>query len=63
MSATKLRDRMASQETPPLSLQHGVRCVPDDGVMVEDVLVAVGDEVGSESIIYASRMNKRLLYL
>lgn len=61
MSATKLRDRMASQETPPLSLQHGVRCVPDDGVMVEDVLVAVGDEVGFESIIYASRMNKAVV--
>lgn len=52
---------MASPETPPLSLQHGVRCVPDDGVMVEDILVAVGDEVGFESIVYASRMNKAVV--
>ena len=38
-----------------------MRCVPDDDVMVEGVLVAVGDEVGFESIIYASRMNKAVV--
>lgn len=40
----------------PVSLRHGVRCVPVNGAMVEDVLVAVGKEIGYENITSASRM-------
>ncbi len=47
--------------TPPVSLRHGVRCVPADGVTVEDVLMAVGEEIGFENILSASRMNKAVV--
>ena len=41
-----------------LSLRHGFRCVPENGVKVEEVLLAVGEQVGAEIIHSASRMNK-----
>ncbi len=44
--------------TPPVSLHYGVRCVPVNGATVEDVLMAVGEEIGYENILSASRMNK-----
>ncbi len=44
-----LRGEMASQ-VEALSLHNGFRCVPADGVMVEDVLVAAGEAVGHENI-------------
>ena len=50
---------MASQlggET--LSLRNGVRCIADSSTSVEDVLVAIAEQVGGENINYASRMNK-----
>ena len=31
-----------------LSLRHGFRCVPENGVKVEQVLLAVGEQVGAE---------------
>lgn len=46
---------------PSLSLRHGVRCVPDPGVTVEEVLVGVGEQVGYEKIASASRMNKAVV--
>lgn len=53
---------MASHvETPFLSSRNGFRCMPGDGVMVEDVLVAVGEQVGYENISSASRMNKAVV--
>lgn len=44
-----------------LSLRHGVRCVPDADSNVEDVLVAVGEQIGYKNIISASRMNKAVV--
>lgn len=41
-----------------LSLQHGIRCVTQAGVPVEDVLLDVAEPVGHENIISASRVNK-----
>uniref|UniRef100_A0A0F8C3I3 CCHC-type domain-containing protein n=1 Tax=Larimichthys crocea TaxID=215358 RepID=A0A0F8C3I3_LARCR len=49
---------MASSETPSLSIRHGVRVQPDPSVPVEEVLLAVGDQVGHANLSYASRMNK-----
>jgi len=46
---------------PPVSLRNGVRCVPAPGVEVEDVLVAVGEQIGFENIFSASRMNKAVV--
>lgn len=49
---------MASNvEAPFLSLRNGFRCVTYDGVVVEDVLVAVGEQVGHENITSTSHMN------
>ena len=53
---------MASQlggET--LSLRNGVRCIADSSTSVEDVLVAIAEQVGGENINYASRMNKAVV--
>lgn len=44
-----------------VSLRHGVRCVPAQGVTVEDVLLAIGEKVGYENITTASRMNKAVV--
>ena len=49
----------SAQET--LSIQHGFRCVPENGVKVEEVLLAVGEQVGAEFIHSASRMNKAVV--
>ncbi|XP_038548046.1 fukutin-like [Micropterus salmoides] len=47
--------------TPPVSIRHGVRCVTANGVNVEEVLLAVGQEIGYENISSASRMNKAVV--
>ena len=47
----------AMGQTSSLSLQHGVRLLPDPAV-VEEVLLAVGDQVGHDKLSHASRMNK-----
>lgn len=53
---------MAShEEVPFLSLRNGFRCVPEDGVTVEDVLISAGREVGHDNIVSASRMNKAVV--
>ena len=52
---------MASAGTPPMSLRHGVRLVPQLSSTVEQVLLAVGEQVGHGNITYASRMNKALV--
>ncbi|KAG1924522.1 ubiquitin-conjugating enzyme E2 variant [Pimephales promelas] len=53
---------MAShEEMPSLSLRNGFRCVPEDGVTVEEVLISAGGEVGHENIVSASRMNKAVV--
>lgn len=44
-----------------LSLRHGVRCVPEAGVSVEEVLVAIGEQVGYDNVVSASRMNKAVV--
>ena len=52
---------MASSETPSLSTRHGVRVQPDPSVPVEEVLLAVGDQVGHANLSHASRMNKGMV--
>ncbi|TWW82343.1 hypothetical protein D4764_01G0021580 [Takifugu flavidus] len=49
---------MASSGTPSLSIRHGIRVQPDPSVPVEEVLLAVGDQVGHANLSYASRMNR-----
>jgi hypothetical protein len=44
-----------------LSLRHGFRCVPENGVKVEEVLLMVGEQVGADFRHSASRMNKALV--
>lgn len=53
---------MASSGTRPPSIRHGARIVPpDNNVTVEEVLLAVGEQVGHEKLIFASRMNKAVV--
>ncbi|TWW76579.1 hypothetical protein D4764_13G0012410 [Takifugu flavidus] len=49
---------MASSGMPSLSIRHGIRVQPDPSVPVEEVLLAVGDQVGHANLSYASRMNR-----
>lgn len=49
------------QGSPPLSLRNGCRCVPEPGVIVEDVLLVVGGQIGFDNIVSASRMNKAVV--
>ncbi|KAM9481499.1 extracellular calcium-sensing receptor-like [Clarias gariepinus] len=44
-----------------LSLRNGVRCVTDNGVLVKEVLLAVGEQVGCDNIYSVSRMNKAVV--
>lgn len=44
-----------------LSLRHGVRCMAEPGVNVEDVLIAAGEQIGYDNICSASRMNKAVV--
>ncbi|KAL1253305.1 hypothetical protein QQF64_017998 [Cirrhinus molitorella] len=52
---------LPGERAPSLSLRHGVRCVPEQGVTVESVLLAVGEQIGCENISSASRMNKAVV--
>lgn len=53
---------MASAETPPLSIRHGIRIVPPEPqVTVEEVLLAVAEQIGHEKLQFASRMNKAVV--
>lgn len=48
---------MSSDSDPDensLSPEHGFRCIPEPSVDLEDLLLAVGEEVGCENIISAS---------
>ncbi|KAK3509861.1 hypothetical protein QTP70_016398 [Hemibagrus guttatus] len=38
-------------------------CVPEESVMVEDVLIALGEKVGFENIISASRMSRAVVVI
>ena len=51
---------MASQPSTEetLSIRHGFRCVPENGVNLEEVLLVVGEQVGAEFIHSASSVNK-----
>lgn len=50
-----------AQGAPTLSLRNGCRCVPDLGVTVEDMLLAIGEKVRYEDIVLASRINKAVV--
>lgn len=45
----------------PLSLRNGVRVASPPSSSVEQVLLAIGEQVGHANISYASRMNKALV--
>lgn len=50
-----------AQGTPTLSLRNGCRCVPEAGVTVEELLMSIGQIIGFENIVSASRMNKAVV--
>ena len=53
---------MASPGTPPPSLRQGVRIVPPgEDIRVEEVLLAVGEQVGHENVLFASRMSRAVV--
>lgn len=53
---------MASQsDGETLSLRNGVRCVTESSASVQDVLVAIAEQVGGGNIDSASRMNKAVV--
>lgn len=51
----------SSGDLSRLTLRHGLKCTPDDSISVEDVLVAVSEQVGGINIKSASRMNKAVV--
>ena len=53
---------MASPGTSPPSIRQGVRIVPpENDISVEEVLLAVGEQVGHDKLCFASRMNKAVV--
>ena len=44
-----------------LSRNHSVVCVPPDEVIVEHVVIAIGNIIGMDKICAASQMNKRVV--
>lgn len=48
-------------EEPSLSLRNGFRCVPEACTVIEEVLLATGEQVGHQNITSASRMNKAVV--
>lgn len=44
-----------------LSAKHGLKCMPDSSVSVEECLLAIKQEVGAANIKSASRMNKSIV--
>ncbi len=44
-----------------LTLERGCKCMPEDSVSIEDVLIAISEQVGGLNIKSASRMNKALV--
>lgn len=50
-----------AQGSSNLSLRNGCRCVPELGVTVEELLVIIGEKLGFENIVSASRMNKAVV--
>lgn len=45
-----------------LSARHACKCMPtDESISIENVLVAIGREIGAQNIMSASRMNKAIV--
>ena len=44
-----------------LTLKHAVVCVPPEGVLTEDVVLAVGDVIGCEHVRAASQMSQKVI--
>lgn len=44
-----------------LTARHGCKCMPDESITVEDVLNAIGVDLGASNILSASRMNKAIV--
>lgn len=45
-----------------LSARHACKCMPaDESISIENVLVAIGCEIGAQNIMSASRMNKAIV--
>ena len=44
-----------------LTRTHALVCVPPDGVLTEEIVLAVGDFIGVEHVRVASRMNQKVV--
>ena len=44
-----------------LTARHGCKCMPDESITVEDVLNAIGVDLGASNILSASRINKAIV--
>lgn len=49
---------IVSTKMSSLSLCHGVRVIPQPNTTVEQVLLAIGEQVGYSNITFASQMHK-----
>ncbi len=64
MAPALIREAMASlsgEGTPGLSVKNGCKVFSDQAFTVENVLLAMGEVVGHENIVSASRMNKAVV--
>ncbi|KAG9272867.1 adhesion G protein-coupled receptor L1 [Astyanax mexicanus] len=48
-------------DAQPLTLRHGVRCEAGAEVSLESVLLAIGEQVGCDNIVSASRMYRAVV--
>ena len=46
-----------------LTARNGLKCGPDVRISLEEVLIAIGEQVGASNIKSASRMNKAVVFL
>jgi len=44
-----------------LTARHGLKCLPDESITVEDCLKAISSDIGARNILSASRMNKAVV--
>ena len=52
---------LPAEGSPPMSIRHGVRVVSDARYSVEQVLLALGEQIGHGNITYGSRMSKAVV--
>lgn len=55
------KSRFTNAGMESLSLRHGCRCEPEPGVSVEDLLLVIGEKIGFDNIVSASRVDKAIV--